>query len=158
MSHPSPEEIDEVIQSVAAEARRYLTALPLAPVGHPGADEVARSFDGPLPERGEGALSALRELIERGTPATVGGAGPRFFHFVQGGVTPAALGADWLASTWDQNSWTWIGGPLTTELETVSLTWLLDLFGLPERWGGVLTTGATGANLVGLAAARRWWG
>ncbi|MEX2275356.1 MAG: pyridoxal-dependent decarboxylase [Actinomycetota bacterium] len=33
-----------------------------------------------------------------------------------------------------------------------------DLFGLPERWGGVLTTGATGANVVGLAAARRWWG
>jgi glutamate/tyrosine decarboxylase-like PLP-dependent enzyme len=35
--------------------------------------------------------------------------------------------------------------------------WLKELFDLPADWGGVLTTGATGANLVGLAAARRWW-
>jgi glutamate/tyrosine decarboxylase-like PLP-dependent enzyme len=32
------------------------------------------------------------------------------------------------------------------------------LFALPAEWGGVLTTGATMANFVGLACARRWCG
>jgi glutamate/tyrosine decarboxylase-like PLP-dependent enzyme len=34
---------------------------------------------------------------------------------------------------------------------------LLELFDLPPDWGGVLTSGATTANFVGLACARRWW-
>lgn len=75
-----------------------------------------------------------------------------------GGVTPAALGADWLTSALDQNSFVWISSPLGSRLEAVSLDWLKDLFGLPASWGGVLTTGATMANLVGLAASRRWCG
>ena len=37
------------------------------------------------------------------------------------------------------------------------MRWLLDLFELPRDWGGVLTSGATAANFVGLACARRWW-
>jgi len=33
-----------------------------------------------------------------------------------------------------------------------------DLFGIPQEWSAVMTTAATTANVVGLAAARRWWG
>ena len=40
----------------------------------------------------------------------------------------------------------------------MAIDWLKDLFGLPAEWGGALTTGATGANFAGLAAARQWWG
>jgi glutamate/tyrosine decarboxylase-like PLP-dependent enzyme len=36
--------------------------------------------------------------------------------------------------------------------------WLRQLFELPAEFGGVLTTGATMANFVALAAARNWWG
>jgi glutamate/tyrosine decarboxylase-like PLP-dependent enzyme len=50
-----------------------------------------------------------------------------------------------------------VATPLAARLEAVSLSWLKDLFGLPASWGGVLTTGATMANFVGLACARRWW-
>jgi glutamate/tyrosine decarboxylase-like PLP-dependent enzyme len=39
----------------------------------------------------------------------------------------------------------------------VAIGWLLELFELPTDWAGVLTTGATTANFVGLACARRWW-
>ena len=35
---------------------------------------------------------------------------------------------------------------------------LRQLFELPSEFGGVLTTGATMANFVALAAARNWWG
>ena len=57
-----------------------------------GAAEAAERFAGGLPDAGDGALAALTELVERGIPAATRSAGPRFFHFVTGGVTPAALG------------------------------------------------------------------
>jgi glutamate/tyrosine decarboxylase-like PLP-dependent enzyme len=40
----------------------------------------------------------------------------------------------------------------------VAVSWLKELFELPADWGGALTTGATSANLMALAAAREWWG
>ncbi len=80
------------------------------------------------------------------------------FHFVTGGVTPAALAADWLTSAIDQNAFSWVNSPLASRLEQLAISWLKDLFGLPATWGGVLTTGATMANFSALAAARHWWG
>jgi glutamate/tyrosine decarboxylase-like PLP-dependent enzyme len=102
-------------------------------------------------------VAALEELVG-GAGALVHSAGPRFFHFVNGGATPAAFGADWLTTTWDQNPGAWVASPLGGHLESVALGWLKELFGLPTSWSGVLTTGATMANFTALACARRWWG
>jgi len=145
------------LELVLEHARRYVAELD-GPVRAQGADEAARSFDGALPEEGSGTLAALHQLLERGTEAHVRSGGPRFFHWVIGGSTPAALAADWFASLIDQNAGAWDSSPLATQLETTSLAWLQDLFGLPAAWGGVLTTGATTANFTALAAARQWWG
>ena len=79
------------------------------------------------------------------------------FHFVTGGVTPAALAADWLTSAIDQNAFSWVNSPLASRAEAIAIDWLKDLFALPASWGGVLTTGATMANFTALAAARHWW-
>jgi glutamate/tyrosine decarboxylase-like PLP-dependent enzyme len=153
---PTPEEIPEVIELAASVAGAYLAGVADRPVRDPKAEEVATSFGGPLPEDGVGAVRALEEL-SAALDGAVHSAGPRFFHFVNGGVTPAALGADWLTSTLDQNAGAWVSAPLGVHLEQVALGWLRDLFGLPAGWGGVLTTGATMANFVALACARRWW-
>src|SRR5207253_7358147 len=45
-----------------------------------------------------------------------------------------------------------------TGVQTCALPIFRELFGLPAEWGGVLTTGATMANFVALACARRWCG
>lgn len=151
-------ELEDVLSLVPDVARRYLAELDERSLVAPGAEEAARSLGGPFPEQSDGALSALRELASAGIDGSVASSGPRMFHFVTGGVTPAALGADWLASTLDQSGFAWVGSPLSGELERISVSWLLDLFDLPGSWGGVLTTGATMANFVALGAARRWWG
>jgi glutamate/tyrosine decarboxylase-like PLP-dependent enzyme len=75
---------------------------------------------------------------------------------VTGGATPAALAGDWLASALDQNPGTWLLSPAGTQTELTVIRWLLELFNLPPSWSGTLTTGATMANLSGLAAARQW--
>jgi glutamate/tyrosine decarboxylase-like PLP-dependent enzyme len=142
----------ETLALVLEEARRYLADLDDSPV----LPARGRRFDGRLPETGDGAITALTELVA-GSDVATRSSGPRFFHFVTGGTTPAALAADWLTSLLDQNAFTAASSPLGVELEELAVRWLLDLFDLPEEWGGVLTTGATMANFVGLACGRRWW-
>jgi glutamate/tyrosine decarboxylase-like PLP-dependent enzyme len=151
------DESAEAARLAFEEASAWLAGLDERPVLPPGGEEATARFGGPLPEEGAGAAATLAELAA-GLGAATASPGPRFFHFVTGGVTPAALGADWLATALDQNAFSWAGSPLATRLETVSVDWLKQLFDLPAAWGGGLTTGATGANLMGLAAARQWWG
>ena len=155
MSRPDPSELKGVIDLTAGAAADYLAGIADRPVRDPRADEVAATFGGPLPQEGVGAEKALEELIG-GLDGAVHSAGPKFFHFVDGGTTPAALGADWLATALDQNPGAWVSSPLAGRLEQVSIDWLKELFGLPPEWGGVLTTGATMANFVALGCARRW--
>ncbi|HEY6680367.1 MAG TPA: pyridoxal-dependent decarboxylase, partial [Actinomycetota bacterium] len=150
MTAPDPAEIPKVVDLASREAARYLESVAERNVRDPRAEEVAASFRGELPEDGVGAERALEELVA-GIDGAVHSAGPKFFHFVDGGVTPAALGADWLASALDQNTGAWVSSPLGGELERIALGWLRDLFGLPAAWSGVLTTGATMANFVALA-------
>ncbi len=148
----------QLLGLLAEEAGAYLDELPEAPLRSPTADRSADDFDSPLLEDGKGALDALQVLLQEGKDAHVRSSGPRFFHFVIGGVTPAAFGADWITTLFDQNPGMWVASPLGARLETVSLDWLKDLFQLPAEWGGALTTGGTMANYVALGAARRWWG
>jgi glutamate/tyrosine decarboxylase-like PLP-dependent enzyme len=145
-------EDEAALEYVLATAKRYLAELDDSPVLPARGDR----FGGELPDEGEGALAALTELVA-GADVATRSSGPRFFHFVTGGTTPAALGADWLASLLDQNSFSAVSSPYGAQLEAVAIRWLLELFELPRDWGGVLTTGATMANFVGLACARRWW-
>ena len=151
-------ETEEALAFIADEAMRFLATLDSQPVRLVNADEAADSFVGALPEDGDGALEALATLVHQGMDAAIRSSGPRFFHWVIGGGTPAALGADWLTSVLDQNAAAWASSPLAARLEQLSIAWLKDLFGLPSTWGGVLSTGATMANFTGLAAARQWWG
>ena len=95
-------ELDAALDFAATEARRYLQRLSEQPVVPPGAEAAIERWSDPMPEDGDGALEALAELASRGRDAAMRSSGPRFFHFVMGGGTPAAVGADWLTSAYDQ--------------------------------------------------------
>ncbi len=146
----------ELLQSVALRAARYLEDIQERRVGP--SDEAVRDlarFCEPLPEGPTAPAEVIRMLDEAGSPATMGIAGRRFFGFVIGGSLPAALGAHWLASAWDQNAGLFAATPISATLEEVSLRWLLDALALPAASGGAFVTGATMANFTALAAARR---
>jgi glutamate/tyrosine decarboxylase-like PLP-dependent enzyme len=142
----------------AGTARGYLERIGDEPVLSPDVEASIGRWSDPMPEEGVGALTALTELSERADEAATRSSGPRFFHFVMGGGTPAALGADWLTSAYDQVAFGWASSPFAARLEQVAVDWLRQLFELPADFEGVLTTGATMANFVALAAARNWWG
>jgi glutamate/tyrosine decarboxylase-like PLP-dependent enzyme len=150
--------LEDCLRLVAGEAAKYLADVDTAPVRPSEPIEDADGIAGPLPDEGAGSLAALRVLIDAVEASATRSAGPRFFHFVMGGGTPAALAADWLSSAVDQIAFNWVSSPFAMRLEEISIGWLKELFGLPAAWSGVLTTGATMANFTGLASARRWWG
>ena len=81
-------------------------------------------------------------------------AGGRYFGFVIGGALPAALAADWLTSTWDQNAGLYVIGPSAAVVEEVALEWLRELLGLPEGVSAAFVTGCQMAHVTALAAAR----
>ena len=154
---PHRDEVADAVEIVHQNLRQYLETLDAKPARESGAGALARSFHAPLPEDGNGATATLRELVERGVGANVHTSGPRCFHFVIGGTTPAALGADLWTTVVDPIAYAWIVAPLAVELERLSIQWLAQLFELPHEHG-VLTSGATMANFTCLAAARQWWG
>lgn len=147
----------DALEMVTKAAGPYLGALPGLAVRDLATAELLDQLGGDLPERGDGTLQSVERLLRVGTSAATHSAGPRFFHFVVGGATPAAQAADWVTSLLDQNAGMWTTSPFATQAETVVLRWLKDLFGLPRTHGGVLTPSATFANLTGLACARHWW-
>ena len=151
------DEVAEALATAAEEAQRYLRGIDSQAVLDRGVEEAIHGWSDPMPEEGDGTLAAVRELAARGQEAATRSSGPRFFHFVMGGGTPAALGADWLTSAYDQVAFGWASSPMAARLEQVAVDWLRQLFELPAEFGGVLTSGATMGNFAALAAARNWW-
>ena len=116
--------------------------------------EDLHHFDEPLPEVSLSAEDVLSQLNRFGSPATVAQTGGRYFGFVNGGVTPAALAARWLADAWDQNAALYLISPVVAKLEQVCQRWLSELFALPPATVAGFVTGTSIATLCGLAAAR----
>ncbi len=128
------------------------------PTFRPNAEAALEKFREPLAEDGCGAAKALEALLGWNEVAGANTTGPKCYHFVIGGNTPAALGADLLATALDTITYTWVLSPFGVEMERQALDWLKELLQLPQEWPGIMVTGATMANFVCLAAARQWWG
>jgi glutamate/tyrosine decarboxylase-like PLP-dependent enzyme len=143
------------LRTAAAEAERFLETLDDRPVAaRADAVEIREALGGVLPQEGEDPETLLRALAEGADAGIVASAGPRHFGFVIGGSLPAALGADWLVSAWDQCAAFHSLSPAAAAIEEIAAEWALDLLGLPATASVGFVTGAQGANTTALAAAR----
>jgi glutamate/tyrosine decarboxylase-like PLP-dependent enzyme len=144
-----------VLERVLAESLGFLAGRPSRPVNaRADVDEVAAALGGPLPADASDPLAVIDELVAGAEPGVVAMPSPRFFGWVIGGVLPAALGADWLTSLWDQNAGLLVSSPAAAGAERVAGDWLLDLLGLPTEAAVGFVTGGMMANFTCLAAAR----
>ena len=71
-----------------------------------------------------------------------------------GASHPVGIAADWLTSSWAQNSGMYKVSPAGSVAEEVASKWLLELLKLPSASTIGFTTGATMASFICLSAAR----
>ena len=119
-------------------------------------DELTAAFGGPLNEQAMNPGAVVDELARIAEPGLMAMPSGKFFGWVIGGTLPAALGADWMVSAWDQNAAMRLATPATAAAEEVAGQWLLDLLHLPATSSVGFATGGTTANFVGLAAGRQF--
>jgi glutamate/tyrosine decarboxylase-like PLP-dependent enzyme len=148
--------MSHLLHAIADSAVEFLESLPRRPVGAvAGREELLRALGGPLPGGPRPDELVIRELVAGVGPGLVASAGPRYFGFVIGGATPAALAADWLTSTWDQNAQVYATSPAAAVVEEIVAGWLLELLGLPPGSSVGFVTGGQAANLTALAVGRQ---
>ncbi|HZR95907.1 MAG TPA: pyridoxal-dependent decarboxylase, partial [Gaiellaceae bacterium] len=146
----------ELLRTTAEHAADFLDTLETRSVdpSERDVDVLHAALGGPLPEDGldpRAVVESLVEHVDAGLNAMPSG---RFFGFVIGGALPAALAADWLTSTWDQNTGLYAPTPAAAVVEDVCRGWLLELLGLPAHASAAFVTGCQMAHVTALAAAR----
>ncbi len=151
-------EIESLITQLQAAMADAIRGMDDRPAFTVGAEDALEGLKEPLPDTGCGAQKSIERLLELNASAAANTGGPKCFHFIIGGNTPAAMAADILATAFETVTYTWIVSPVGVQMEIQALDWLKELFGLPASMAGIMVTGATMANFVGLAAARQWWG
>jgi glutamate/tyrosine decarboxylase-like PLP-dependent enzyme len=110
-----------------------------------------------FPEQGM-SFEQLDQFIETNVQPNLSASnGGRYWGFVTGGANPVATYADWLVTTFNQNV-SKGGDSVASSIEQQALTWLCDLFELPQTFNGIFTTGATAANLLAAFTARQYAG
>jgi len=119
-------------------------------------DEMVAAFGGPLPAGPADPGVVIDERARLAEPGLMAMPSGRCFGGVIGGTLPAALGADWMVSAWDQNAAMRLATPATAAAEEVAGRWLLELLRLPATAAVGFATGGTTANFVGLAAGRQF--
>lgn len=108
----------------------------------------------PLPYHGRPPEEILARFWRDVEPFAARVDHPRFFAFVPSSPTFASLLGDWLAAGCNFFQGTWLESAGPSQVELVVLDWLKGCLGVPPAAGGLLTSGGSAANLMGLAVAR----
>lgn len=143
---PDKTELTGALAAAHDRATRFFSSLDARPPARPYAPgEPAR-----LPDEGVGAEAAITALWDRFGDTFSGSSGPRYWGYVHGGVTPAAIAADWIAAAVDQTGQMHGDSP-SVAIERETMAMLRDLFALPDEYHGMFVSGGSMANYTGLA-------
>ncbi|MDH3453322.1 MAG: aminotransferase class V-fold PLP-dependent enzyme, partial [Gammaproteobacteria bacterium] len=146
---------DALLNETARLAQEYLDRLASDSISPAASVEALRAaLHRPCPERGTPALAVIQELVRDANDGLLKSSSGRFYGWVIGGTLPAALAADWLTATWDQNAAIHACSPAASVVEEVCGQWLKELLGLPHKASFALVTGCQMAHTTALAAAR----
>ncbi len=115
-------------------------------------DDVRAAFDEPLPTKPSPLASVHDAFVRRVLPYGAGNLHPRFFGWVQGAGNVVGMVAEMLAGGLDAN----VGGrdiaPVLVERQVVR--WMREAFRFPAGASGILVTGSSLANFMGLLVAK----
>jgi len=123
------------------------------PVWRPTPAAVKARLASPAPPEPTSYEQLRDDLEALVLPYTVGNTHPRFWGWVHGSGTPGGALAQFVAAMLNNNCGGRDHAAIYLEREVVG--WARDWFGFPAKAGGLIVSGSSMANLLGLAAARQ---
>ena len=148
------DELRRLIDLCAGFAVRQIDSLPGQPsFDLDGAQELARTFVEPAPEAGT-RLEAILDRLRQAVGKSFNTPGPGYLGFIPGGGIPAAALADFLACAVNRYVGVAAAAPALAQIEATAVSWLAAMMGYPASASGVLTSGGSISNLIGVVTAR----
>ena len=150
-----PEDWDEMralSHRMVDDAIDYLEKVDRRPVWQPVPEDIATRFESPVPREPAGADAVYREFLESVFPYPMGNIHPRFWAWYMGNGTVLGALADFLAAIMNPN----LGGGnhVANLVEGQVVNWMKEMLDIPMSSSGLLVSGGSMANFVGLAVAR----
>jgi glutamate/tyrosine decarboxylase-like PLP-dependent enzyme len=130
----------------------YLKTQRQRPVWQKPPERVKKKLLQPLPGAGETPENIYREFLENMLPYQMGNVHPRFWGWVIGTGTPLTMLAEMLAAGTNPNCGG--GDHVANYVEAQVLDWLKEMLRYPKDASGLLVSGGSMANFLGLAVAR----
>jgi aromatic-L-amino-acid decarboxylase len=142
-------ELVELVADYLGGTRERSVFRPMAP------GERTTLMQEELGERGASPESIIERFRTTVLPHAMGNGHPRFFGWVNSPPAPMGILADFLAAAMNPSC---AGGDhAAIYVERAAVRWLMELIGFPTQSSmGLLTSGASVATIIGLAAARQW--
>ena len=125
---------------------------PVLPDVRPG--EVRNSLPQSPPEHGESMDAVLDDFRKLIVPGITHWNHPAFMAYFANSSTGAGVLGETLTAALNVNAMLWRTSPAATELELLTLDWLRQMLGLPDKFLGVIGDTASSNTLYALAAAR----
>lgn len=134
------------------DAVARISSLRDGPVWQPMPDGVRMALRAPLPTDPQSLTEVYRQVIETVMAHAMGNVHPRFWGWYMGAGDLTGALADFLAAVDGSN----LGGCDTAaaQVDRQVTDWIRQMTGFPEGASAALVSGGSGANLIGLAAAR----
>src|SRR5271165_3090227 len=130
----------------------HLQSLRDGPVWRPMPQPLRQELRKPLPRGPSSAEAVYQDFQRLVQPYATGNLHPRFMGWVHGGGNPVGMLAELLAAGLNAN----LGGRdhAPIEMERQVIAWAAEMLGFPTDASGVLVTGTSIANLIGVLVAR----
>lgn len=130
----------------------HLQTLRDQPVWQPMPAETRDAFRASLPREPKTAEAVYADFQRLIQPYATGNPHPRFMGWVHGGGTPIGMLAELLAGGLNAN----LGGRdhAPIEVERQVIAWAAEMLGFPASASGLLVTGTSMANFIGVQVAR----
>lgn len=145
-------ELRELGHTMIDDMFAHMESLREQPAWQPYPEAARSQIGGALPMDEADASEVYENFKTNILPYPNGNLHPRFWGWVQGTGTPLGALSELLAGTMNPN----LGGGnhSAAYVETQVIDWLKEIFGFPREASGILVSGGSMANFVGLAVAR----
>jgi aromatic-L-amino-acid/L-tryptophan decarboxylase len=130
----------------------YIKNVRARPVWQVVPDSVKRRLQEPLPLQGQGLEKTYHDFRQLVLPYATGNVHPRFWGWVHGTGLATGIVSEMMGAAMNSNCGGRDHGALYVERRVID--WFRQIVGYPESASGVLVSGTSMANVIGLAVAR----